>query len=222
MKLRKTILAILAVFVSAVALGQGRGIDVSRYQKKIEWSKVKDAGIKFVYIKATEGATYTDPYFERNFAGAKRVGLPVGVYHFFRMTSTASAQFEHFKRTMAGKTMDLVPMIDIEVSDGYSKAAIQKRLDEIIALFKSEYGCTPMIYSSQVFYNRYLAPKYNRYHLYLGRYGGKRPVIDGKGMYTIWQYTRHGRIAGISTAVDICRFNPKYSVDDIKIRKDGK
>lgn len=222
MDIRKAILAILAVCVSVVALGQGRGIDVSRYQKSIEWSKVKGAGIKFVYIKATEGATYTDPYFERNFAGAKRVGLPVGVYHFFRMTSSASAQFAHFKRTVAGRAMDLLPMIDIEVSDGYSKAAIQRRLDEIIALFKSEYGCTPMIYSSQVFYNRYLAPKYNRYHLYLGRYGGKRPVIDGKGMYTIWQYTRHGRIAGISTAVDICRFNPKYSVDDIKIRKDGK
>ena len=166
MEVRKAILVILAVLVSAVALGQGRGIDVSRYQKKIEWSKVKGAGIKFVYIKATEGATYTDPYFERNFAGAKRGGLPEGVFHFFRMTSTASAQFAHFKRTMAGNSMDLVPMIDIEVSDGYSKAAIQRRLDEIIALFKREYGCTPMIYSSQVFYNRYLAPKYNRYHLY--------------------------------------------------------
>ena len=54
MEVRKAILAILAVLVSAVALGHGRGIDVSRYQKKIEWSKVKGAGIKFVYIKATE------------------------------------------------------------------------------------------------------------------------------------------------------------------------
>ena len=208
--------------MTSFAVAQGKGIDVSRYQKSINWQKVKGAGMKFVYIKATEGATYTDPYFVRNYKGARAAGIPVGVYHFFRMTSSAQEQFAHFKRTVAGRKMDLIPMIDIEVTDSRSKAAIQARLDELIALFKKEYGCLPMIYSSQVFYNKYLAPKYNRYHLYLGRYGGKRPVIDGKGMYTIWQYTRRGRVAGIVGDVDVCRFNPKYSVNNIKMVKVAK
>lgn len=222
MKVARVILTIFALFISAVTVGQSRGIDVSRYQKNIDWKRVKGAKIGFVYIKATEGASYTDPYFAKNIAGARAAGLPVGVYHFFRMTSSAQEQFNHFKRTVGSRKMDLIPMIDIEVADGCTKAQIQKRLDALIALFKREYGCAPMIYSSQVFYNKYLAPRYNRYHLYLGRYGGSRPVIDGKGSYSIWQYTRRGKIAGITTDVDVCRFNPKYTVDAIRIPKNVK
>lgn len=200
----------------------GKGIDVSRYQKKIDWQRVKEAKVEFVYVKATEGATYTDPYFKQNIAGARNVGIPVGVYHFFRMTSNAQAQFNHFKKVVGNRKMDLIPMIDIEVNDGCSKSQIQKRLDALIALFKKEYGCSPMIYSSQEFYNKYLAPRYNRYHLYLGRYGGSRPVIDGTGSYTIWQYTRRGKIDGITTDVDVCRFNPKYGISAIRIPKNAK
>lgn len=200
----------------------GKGIDVSRYQKKIDWQRVKAAKVEFVYVKATEGATYTDPYFKQNIAGARNVGIPVGVYHFFRMTSNAQAQFNHFKKVVGNRKMDLIPMIDIEVNDGCSKSQIQKRLDALIALFKKEYGCLPMIYSSQEFYNKYLAPRYNRYHLYLGRYGGSRPVIDGTGSYTIWQYTRRGKIDGIATDVDVCRFNPKYGINTIRIPKNAK
>ena len=200
----------------------GKGIDVSRYQKKIDWQRVKAAKVEFVYVKATEGATYTDPYFKQNIAGARNVGIPVGVYHFFRMTSNAQAQFNHFKKVVGNRKMDLIPMIDIEVNDGCSKSQIQKRLDALIALFKKEYGCSPMIYSSQEFYNKYLAPRYNRYHLYLGRYGGSRPVIDGTGSYTIWQYTRRGKIDGITTDVDVCRFNPKYGISAIRIPKNAK
>lgn len=200
----------------------GKGIDVSRYQKKIDWQRVKEAKVEFVYVKATEGATYTDPYFKQNIAGARNVGIPVGVYHFFRMTSNAQAQFNHFKKVVGNRKMDLIPMIDIEVNDGCSKSQIQKRLDALITLFKKEYGCSPMIYSSQEFYNKYLAPRYNRYHLYLGRYGGSRPVIDGTGSYTIWQYTRRGKIDGITTDVDVCRFNPKYGISAIRIPKNAK
>ena len=195
---------------------------MSRYQKKIDWKRVKAAKIEFVYIKATEGASYTDPFFKQNITGARSAGIPVGVYHFFRMTSSAQAQFNHFKKVVGSQKMDLIPMIDIEVNDGCSKAQIQKRLDQIIALFKKEYGCSPMIYSSQKFYNDYLAPRYNRYHLYLGRYGADRPVIDGKGTYTIWQYSRKGKIDGITTDVDVCRFNPKYGIAAIKMAKNAK
>lgn len=220
MRIIKLLAIVLLTFITLSAFG--KGIDVSRYQKKIDWQRVKGTKIEFVYIKATEGATYTDPYFKQNIAGARGVGIPVGVYHFFRMTSTAQAQFAHFKRIVGDRKMDLIPMIDIEVADGHSTAQIQKRLDALIELFKKEYGVAPIIYSSQVFYNKHLAPRYNRYHLYLGRYGGSRPEIDGKGTYTIWQYSRRGKVDGITTDVDVCRFNPKYTIDAIRMVKNAK
>ena len=212
-----TILFCLAsIFI--VSAQSSRGIDVSRYQKNIDWAKVRSSGISFAYIKATEGSTLQDGYFSRNYTNARKQGVAVGAYHFFRMTSSPYRQFENFKRAIGSKTMDLIPMVDVETRDGHSKAQLQKNLDIFISLIKQHYGVLPMIYSSQEFYNKYLAPKYNRYHLYLGRYNKVPPVIEGTGTYTIWQYTESGRIAGIPTNVDICRFHSKYNLSAIKLK----
>lgn len=63
--------------------GNTQGIDVSRYQGNIDWAKVKASGMTFVFIKATEGQTYTDPNFQTNVTGALAAGMLVGTYHFF-------------------------------------------------------------------------------------------------------------------------------------------
>ena len=64
------------------------GIDVSNHQGRIDWNKVaNDDNVQFVYIKATEGATYVSPTFEQNIREAREAGLKVGFYHFLRATS---------------------------------------------------------------------------------------------------------------------------------------
>src|ERR1051325_5761098 len=60
------------------------GTDVSHYQGTINWTTVKNAGIKFAWAKATESTGYTDPYFTANENNAKAVGIPIGGYHFAR------------------------------------------------------------------------------------------------------------------------------------------
>lgn len=196
------------------------GIDVSHHQGIINWEKVGKAdSIKFVYIKATEGKTYFDPQFKRNMIGAKKNGFLVGAYHFFRMTSSAHEQFVNFKNVTNGYEMDLIPMIDIEVCDGKETRELQDSLDVLIGLLKAEYGALPMIYGTQRSYNTYCAPKYNNHHLYIGRYGKNKPQINGKGTYTIWQYTESAIVNGIPKPVDMCRFNPKYSIKDIILPK---
>lgn len=222
--LSKILLAVFALFFAvSSAYAQTRGIDVSRHQKNIDWEKVAADNVQFVYIKATEGATYQDPMFRKNIEGAQKVGLLVGVYHYFRMTSSPEEQFENFKKAMKGYKMDLVPMIDVEPSEkemvGKSVKDLQKNLNKFIALIKAEYGVPPMIYGTQRSYNTYCAPKYNKYHLYIGRYGKNSPDIIGEGTYTIWQYTENGKVNGITEDVDICKFNPKYGIKDIKVKK---
>ena len=192
------------------------GIDVSHHQGKILWEDVAKEKIDFVYIKATEGATYTDPCFHYNMKGATDSGLLVGAYHYFRMTSSATEQFHNFKKALKGYTMSLVPMVDVETSDGKSVKELQDSLNVFIRLLKEEYGCPPMIYGTQRSYNTYCAPRYNNYHLYIGRYGPNEPVIRGIGTYTIWQYTESGRIKGIPKPVDMCRFHEKYTIDNIR------
>lgn len=194
-----------------------KGIDVSHHQKQIDWQKVAKDKVDFVYIKATEGATYTDPRFEENIKGASKAGLQVGAYHYFRMTSGAREQFNNFMSVLDGHTIHLLPMVDVETSDGRLVRELQDSLDVFISLIKKEFGCSPMIYGTQRSYNTYCAPRYNRLHLYIGRYGPNSPEIRGKGTYSIWQYTENGKVDGIPRPVDICRFNPKYSIKDIML-----
>lgn len=210
--LLRYIFIFLGLLISCAISAQTlNGIDVSHHQGNIEWGKVPAGEIGFVYIKATEGATYTDPKFHYNMKGAAKAGLKVGAYHYFRMTSSAVDQFENFKRALKGYKMDLVPMIDVETSDGRPVHELQDSLDMFISKVRSEYGCVPMIYGTQRSYNTYCAPRYNKYHLYIGRYGPDSPEIKGKGTYTIWQYTETATVLGIPKPVDMCRFNPKYT-----------
>ena len=58
------------------------GIDVSKYQGLIDWDQVRNAGVKFAWIKATEGGDHTDAQFWRNWTAAKAAGIPRGAYHF--------------------------------------------------------------------------------------------------------------------------------------------
>ncbi len=62
------------------------GIDVSYWNAGIDWPKVRAAGQRFTFIKASEGDGYLDPTFDDNWRGAKAAGLLRGAYHFFRAT----------------------------------------------------------------------------------------------------------------------------------------
>lgn len=208
-----------ALFSYTLSAKTYTGIDVSHHQGKIFWEEVGKQNIDFVYIKATEGATYTDPHFHYNMKGATDAGFLVGAYHYFRMTSSATEQFNNFKKTVEGYKMSLVPMIDVETSDGKSVKELQDSLNVFIKLLKDEYGCPPMIYGTQRSYNTYCAPRYNNYHLYIGRYGPNEPEIKGHGTYSIWQYTESGIVKGIPKPVDMCRFHPQYTINDIKQEK---
>ena len=55
-----------------------KGIDVSKWQGDIDFTKVKKSGIEIVYIKATEGNYYLDPYLKQNYNGATTNGLKIG------------------------------------------------------------------------------------------------------------------------------------------------
>ncbi|MDE6577279.1 MAG: glycosyl hydrolase family 25 [Muribaculaceae bacterium] len=192
------------------------GIDVSHHNGKIDWQEVKkNHKLLFVYVKATEGATYVDPQYSANIAGVSKAGFTVGSYHFFRMTSSAHSQFENFKRTVDIKKQKCIPMVDVEKSDNHSQKELQDSLNVFISLVKQYFGKDPMIYATNRSYNELLGKDYNKYHLYIGRYGDRAPVIPGKGTYTIWQFTEEGKLKGIPKLVDKARFNNKYSIKNI-------
>ncbi len=197
------------------------GIDISSYQGFIDWDKVSsDKDIRFVYIKATEGATYRSPHYPHNITQARRYGLLVGSYHYLTSTSTIDEQFENFSKYALKPVQDLIPMLDVEVRGNWSRSQLIDSVDKFCELVKDYYGVQPMIYSTMGFYNKNLTPHFNNYHLYIGRYSNEEPEINWEGEYTIWQYSETGIIPGIDAYVDLCRFRKDGWIDDILLPQD--
>ena len=192
------------------------GIDISSYQGFIDWAKVSsDKDISFVYIKATEGATYRSPHYAHNITQARRRGLLVGSYHYITSTSTIDEQFNNFSHFALKSVQDLIPMVDVEVRGDWSRSQLIDSVSKRYSECGIRIGAQPMIYSTMGFYNKNLAPHFNKHHLYIGRYSSEEPEINWEGQYTIWQYSETGIIPGIDTYVDLCRFSDDAWIDEI-------
>lgn len=220
--MRRWLLFIVALSLLVPVWGQDKkqdsfGIDISHHNGKINWKQVPD--VEFVYIKATEGATYVDPMYQQNIKGARAKKLRVGAYHYFRTTNSVQKQFENYKKHVKKSDIDLIPMVDVEECKKWSTVQFQDSLMRFIQLVKSYYGKAPMIYSVNTFYNRYCAPRFNKYYLMIGRYGSEEPFIKGRGTYTIWQKSQTGKLSGIPKNVDIDIFREGVQIDDILLDK---
>lgn len=195
------------------------GIDVSHHQGIIDWEQVaKDRDIQYVYIKATTGTTGTDTCYAYNNKNARKNGLLVGAYHYFTANGSAHAQFLHFIEVAPKENQNLIPMVDVEaLLNKWTIQQVQDSLQVFMDLCKNYYGRFPMIYGTQRSYNTYCAPRFNNYHLMIGRYGDDAPIIKGKGTYSIWQYSESGCVRGIPKPVDLSRFNKQYTIDILKL-----
>ena len=197
------------------------GIDISSYQGYIDWAKVSsDKDIRFVYIKATEGATYRSPHYAHNITQARRYGLLVGSYHYLTSTSTIDEQFRNFSTYALRTVQDLMPMLDVEVRGDWSRSQLIDSVDKFCELVEDYYGVQPMIYSTMGFYNKNLTPHFNKHKLYIGRYSNSEPEINWEGEYTIWQYSESGIIPGIDAYVELCRYRKDGWIDAIRLPQD--
>lgn len=219
MKHLNVILLTCIIFFSCIAQNENKlestysGIDVSHHQGNIDWETVAtDTNIKFVYLKASEGATYIDKKYKENLEGAKKTGILVGSYHFIRNTSSIEKQFKNFISIAIKEQQDLIPMLDVE--EEVDKDSILYFCN----LIEKYYGKKPMIYGTNKSYNAYCAPYFNNYYLMLGRYGDNPPIIKGKGHYNIWQYSELGKIRGIKKPVDLSRLHKDFDISKIVLR----
>lgn len=187
------------------------GIDVSRYQKTIGWSLVKEmkvGGIKidFVFMKATEGISGVDKQFSRNWNMAGKHEVVRGAYHFFIPGKSGKEQAANFIKTVRLKKGDLPPVLDVEQTYGVKKEALQKQVMEWLQIVEEKYAVTPIIYTNANFYETLLAGKFDAYPLWVAHYLQKqRPRINRT--WHFWQHSETGRVNGIDAFVDFNVFN---------------
>ena len=194
------------------------GIDVSHHNGLIDWSTVsKQNDAAFVYIKATEGHDFIDSQYTTNIRQARKNNIKVGSYHFFRANIPADQQFKLFKRTISLKEQDLLPMIDVEVTNGVGVFALQARLIEFARLVENYIGCPPLIYTGRNFYNQHFAgyTQFRKFPFWIAQYSEDEPALDYGDDYLIWQYTSKARVSGIHGNVDKNCFMNGHSLREI-------
>ena len=190
-------------------------MDVSRHQGVIDWAKVKASGkIGGVMIRAmgNSGAgkaskPYLDPYFARNYAECTRVGLPVGVYGYFKATDRAQADKELalFKQALGGRTFQLPVAVDIEdkLQEALSKSALTDIVAHCLSVVES-WGVYAMLYTGLYFgqTNLYMGGAVLKpYDVWLAAYRTKKPAPGWS--FGMWQYTCKGIVSGIDGYVDL-------------------
>ena len=180
-------------------LGNTQGFDVSHHQGHIAWDNIPTK-YDFVYIKATQGISFTDPLFVENWQQAKQHKLHVGAYHFFNLCQNGAAQADLFIKTVPKHKEMLAPAIDLEYDTTCTKTKqeLVSNIKKMTQKIKQHYGITPIIYTSNTFYNIVLKDSFNEFPLWLRDY---KQQPTQKHYY--WQYTNQGKISGISTPVDL-------------------
>lgn len=204
-----------------------QGVDLSEYQGETDFDALGDAGIEFVYVKATEGSSHRDSQFARNWAEATGHGMPVGAYHFFSFDSPGTTQAENFL-SLVGTDMTgrLLPAVDIEwyggrEGDPPDEATLLRELHAFMDAVEGRCGVKPIIYAQSGIYGRYRLAEEFPDHLVWASSLSKPVFVDWRVPWTIWQYSNRGEIAGIgnlSGHVDLNVLAEGVSVADITVR----
>ena len=205
---------IISTSVSSLAFGPSsstiyQGIDVSSWQGNINFAQVKNAGIDIVYIKSSEGVSYIDPYFERNYQNAKANGLKVGFYHYVtaRTVEEARNQANFFAKVISGKEPHSKLAMDFESFGNLSVNQINEISKVFLETLQNATNKEVLIYSNSYTARTILSSDLAIYPLWVANYGVSEPGGNDKwNTWVGWQYTSTGRVTGISGNVDRDKF----------------
>ncbi|KAG5721529.1 N,O-diacetylmuramidase [Termitomyces sp. T112] len=203
MKLLSIAIPALAAIIASAA---PQGIDVSSYQPNIDWSTVKANGVEFAFIKATEGTSYTNPYFSSQYTGATNIGIIRGGYHFARPDiSSGAAQATFFLAHGGGWSADGITLpgaLDIEYNPygaecyGLSASAMVAWITDFSNTYLTNTGRYPVIYTTTDWWTTCTgnyAGFGNTNPLWIARYASAIGTLPAGWPYTtFWQYADSG------------------------------
>lgn len=202
-----------------------KGIDISTYQRNVDFKKLKAAGVQFVIIRAGYGDVLSypgqkDAMFESHYKGAKDAGLYVGAYWYMYATTTAGAKREAqgFIQTIKGKQFDMPVYLDLEEKSQFNTG--RDNCSAMVTAFCSEMekaGYFTGLYISRSPLQQYIkADVAKKYALWVAEYASK---CNYSGTIGMWQYTSTARYNGYNSSLDadVC-----YVDYPSVIKNDGK
>ena len=186
------------------------GIDISHWQGNIDFQKVKEAGVEFVYIRVGRGNGIGGEYvidkkFEENIEGFNKVGIPVGVYFysFANSVQDATEEAKWVLQQIKNYDVDLEIVFDWENWSSFQEFDLSfKKLTNLASSFGKvvkNKGYQAMLYSSKNYLENVWYPV--DFPVWLAHYTDN---TDYSGKYKVWQLCNNGRVDGINdNLVDI-------------------
>lgn len=185
-----------------------QGIDISHHQGKIDWSKINQKNIQFIFIKATEGGDFKDRLFQTYWKEAYKLNIPTSVYHFFTFCRSGKDQAQHFIQEVPKDAITMLPAIDLEFGGNCRLQRNKNLLAEItdyIQIIENHYQKPVIIYATQDFYQMYLINQFPHNPIWIRDIYRYPKLIDRP--WTFWQYANRGAIEGINGFVDLNVFS---------------
>ena len=207
------------------------GIDVSKYQERIDWKAAAEGGVKFAILRCCKIIRAYDDWepdvrFEENYKGAKEAGIPVGCYMFTDAATESefSDDVDYMLKLIDGKSFELPVFLDVESATRQEHLPSKTFMPALLSGLEriEEAGHSAGVYSSTAFFSECIDRKLlqeDGYPIWEANYfntvnGLASPAgHDLSGVATIWQYSGSGKTAGVSTPVDcnICYSNQFFS-----------
>ncbi|MDY6985084.1 MAG: GH25 family lysozyme [Candidatus Thermoplasmatota archaeon] len=187
------------------------GIDVSHWQGEINWDQVYGSGKRFAFVKASEGISYIDPYFEENMVNGRAAGMLMGAYHFARPLDNSAVDEARFFISVIDDYLTegyMRPTLDIEVGEG-EWSYISDWVHEFMNAVRDETGITPVLYVNSYYANN-LDPSLTQYSLWIARYTHDTSILPDPGVWPswdFWQWSDRTSCPGIEGYVDGDVFN---------------
>lgn len=184
------------------------GIDVSYAQGNIDFSNLDKSKVQFAIIRSSFGweANQKDNQFERNYSNFKKLGIPIGAYHYSyaRTADQAIKEAKYCIECIKGKTFELPIYIDIE--DNSVISAGRRNLTDVVKAFcdyMKQHGYRTGFYTNPSWLENYLYKDelLGKYSLWLAHWGVSKPSYS----YDAWQYNVGNRkpVDGISGEIDL-------------------
>lgn len=205
------------------------GIDISHYQREIQWKQVAADSIphpiRFVFVKATQGKSMVDARFSHNWEQAQQHKFRIGAYHFYKYKDDPLEQAANYIRTVPLSKGHLLPIIDVELdcstctAPGIPTNLMIANLKKYVAAIEQHYKVKPIIYTYQGFYHQYLRGHFPDHYYWMALYRNQPPEgwaeqtqkpATTEPKIALWQFTDSGKVPGITGTVDMSFLGGKY------------
>jgi len=185
------------------------GVDLSAHNGHVDFDSLAAAGVDFVYLKASEGVSFRDQSFKHNYEAARKAGLNIGAYHFFRFDCDGALQSINFLKAIEKLELDLPLAIDVEEwrnAPGETTSIIRERLGILVALLKAK-GHKVIIYTNKQGHARFVRDGFIAQEtpdIWICSF--TNPPL-GHESWRLWQHSHIGVLPGIKGPIDINTFN---------------